>query len=316
MAELDLTLIDDQGMHTNLKEFRKVAGNTRSAVPAFLLGKGPDRQMHTLVDAYCPEPGCRGGEVSIRLFPERGAAPPVSFRLDLFEGTGKMPADMPEPVKGIAMDFASAHWDLLARRRQIVRAWGLLKLRRRQGYVPGDTFSFQDFQARVDHWVIPFQHAGRRWVALDASCVNPDCTCTDVQIHILDEGKVAKDARPEFLALLDLETGTIRGVDDTPLVVDRLAVIESFLESLGDWKGELTLRRDLLRKIARKRLRVSYEDPEQDPEEATSPPAPSMETFEPEPSSETTIVNESPRPGRNDPCPCGSGKKFKKCCGR
>lgn len=21
------------------------------------------------------------------------------------------------------------------------------------------------------------------------------------------------------------------------------------------------------------------------------------------------------RPGRNDPCPCGSGKKFKKCCG-
>ena len=21
-----------------------------------------------------------------------------------------------------------------------------------------------------------------------------------------------------------------------------------------------------------------------------------------------------PRPGRNDPCPCGSGKKFKQCC--
>jgi len=24
----------------------------------------------------------------------------------------------------------------------------------------------------------------------------------------------------------------------------------------------------------------------------------------------------SPKPGRNDPCPCGSGKKYKKCCGR
>jgi preprotein translocase subunit SecA len=22
-----------------------------------------------------------------------------------------------------------------------------------------------------------------------------------------------------------------------------------------------------------------------------------------------------PKTGRNDPCPCGSGKKFKKCCG-
>ena len=23
-----------------------------------------------------------------------------------------------------------------------------------------------------------------------------------------------------------------------------------------------------------------------------------------------------PKPGRNDPCLCGSGKKYKKCCGR
>ena len=25
---------------------------------------------------------------------------------------------------------------------------------------------------------------------------------------------------------------------------------------------------------------------------------------------------ESPKVGRNDPCPCGSGKKYKNCCGR
>jgi len=29
----------------------------------------------------------------------------------------------------------------------------------------------------------------------------------------------------------------------------------------------------------------------------------------------TTVTRESPKVGRNDPCPCGSGKKFKKCCG-
>jgi uncharacterized protein YecA (UPF0149 family) len=28
-----------------------------------------------------------------------------------------------------------------------------------------------------------------------------------------------------------------------------------------------------------------------------------------------TYVRESPKVGRNDPCPCGSGKKFKKCHG-
>jgi uncharacterized protein YecA (UPF0149 family) len=24
----------------------------------------------------------------------------------------------------------------------------------------------------------------------------------------------------------------------------------------------------------------------------------------------------SPKIGRNEPCPCGSGKKYKKCCGK
>ena len=28
------------------------------------------------------------------------------------------------------------------------------------------------------------------------------------------------------------------------------------------------------------------------------------------------VVRETPRVGRNDPCPCGSGKKFKQCCGK
>ncbi|HHI76785.1 MAG TPA: YchJ family protein [Gammaproteobacteria bacterium] len=29
-----------------------------------------------------------------------------------------------------------------------------------------------------------------------------------------------------------------------------------------------------------------------------------------------TRRKEGPRVGRNDPCPCGSGRKYKKCCGR
>ena len=30
----------------------------------------------------------------------------------------------------------------------------------------------------------------------------------------------------------------------------------------------------------------------------------------------TTIRNTEPKVGRNDPCPCGSGKKYKKCCAK
>ena len=29
-----------------------------------------------------------------------------------------------------------------------------------------------------------------------------------------------------------------------------------------------------------------------------------------------TIRHDEPKSGRNDPCPCGSGRKFKQCCGR
>ncbi|MCL2619149.1 MAG: SEC-C metal-binding domain-containing protein [Defluviitaleaceae bacterium] len=29
----------------------------------------------------------------------------------------------------------------------------------------------------------------------------------------------------------------------------------------------------------------------------------------------STTVRKEPVPGRNEPCPCGSGKKYKKCCG-
>ena len=28
------------------------------------------------------------------------------------------------------------------------------------------------------------------------------------------------------------------------------------------------------------------------------------------------VKRDMPKVGRNDPCPCGNGKKFKKCCGR
>ena len=37
---------------------------------------------------------------------------------------------------------------------------------------------------------------------------------------------------------------------------------------------------------------------------------------EDEPEISFTFHNETPKVGRNDPCPCGSGKKYKKCCGK
>jgi uncharacterized protein YecA (UPF0149 family) len=38
-------------------------------------------------------------------------------------------------------------------------------------------------------------------------------------------------------------------------------------------------------------------------------PQPELAVFDP-------IYRTGPKIGRNEPCPCGSGKKFKKCCGK
>jgi preprotein translocase subunit SecA len=59
---------------------------------------------------------------------------------------------------------------------------------------------------------------------------------------------------------------------------------------------------------------VSYQhadfNPEASPEELLAPP--SLD----EPRGATPITNAMPKVGRNDPCPCGSGKKFKQCHGK
>jgi hypothetical protein len=56
--------------------------------------------------------------------------------------------------------------------------------------------------------------------------------------------------------------------------------------------------------------RYMYEEAQRTLEEHTYSPSDETPITPPIP-----IVEHSPRIGRNDPCPCGSGKKYKKCCG-
>jgi len=43
---------------------------------------------------------------------------------------------------------------------------------------------------------------------------------------------------------------------------------------------------------------------------------PAVQAPPPEPAGGHTVVRSDPKVGRNDLCPCGSGRKYKKCCGR
>lgn len=89
-------------------------------------------------------------------------------------------------------------------------------------------------------------------------------------------------------SLGDLETYTPDSpvkidIDFEKLYLNMLKVPAEWLYKLDEWDGVLSAeRRDTIEK--------DYKRPK-------------------------TIVK-GPKIGRNDPCPCGSGKKYKKCCGR
>jgi len=70
--------------------------------------------------------------------------------------------------------------------------------------------------------------------------------------------------------------------------------------------------RDLLR-TRRQQQPLSYSQPEDNPEPVWKPSQPQGQQSA---AAVKTVVRNTRKVGRNESCPCGSGKKYKKCCGR
>lgn len=87
---------------------------------------------------------------------------------------------------------------------------------------------------------------------------------------------------------LDLENLTEDSEIDA--VVDFEKLYYNMHEAKADWLYNLPQWEGILSKEKRKEIRKAY--------------------------NRTRTVVKEPTPGRNDPCPCGSGKKYKKCCGK
>jgi SEC-C motif-containing protein len=115
-------------------------------------------------------------------------------------------------------------------------------------------------------------------------------------VHSSADAEVRKAAR-EILDLLpkdvvnDLNAGEIDVRDP------------AFLDGLMDHVSRLALAdprngQRILGKIIRLKKRIARELRESDPDVVVS----------------ATVSNDGPRTGRNEPCPCGSGRKYKQCC--
>ncbi len=119
------------------------------------------------------------------------------------------------------------------------------------------------------------------------------------------EGTVKELAEKYGLSIMDM-TGFLDGINDSliepnpiqtmeedtrvSLAFDKEKLYKNMVDAKADWLYNLPMWNDIYDEETKKRLDLEQKK------------------------SGTVIVGK--KPGRNDPCPCGSGRKYKRCCGR
>jgi hypothetical protein len=137
---------------------------------------------------------------------------------------------------------------------------------------------------------------------MDYHCPRRDCDCTDTFIDFLRFDEERREATEVLGCVMakpggdwDLRPATKEGV----VLRDAWRAVSDLF---GDVPGELNRRRDTVRNNV-ERLVLEAERAVDDIRERVKTP-PSLKGS-----------SGGSRVGRNDPCPCGSGRKFKRCCG-
>ncbi len=145
---------------------------------------------------------------------------------------------------------------------------------------------------------IDFPLGSDTWFVDDQYCVRSTCSCREAALSFfLRPLSPAPESGPigSSLALrYGYDTGRIRPLSGTDAPgLSGQDLINALKSARPDLNSLLAQRHVLLRRLFRRAVRGKTV-PLQTP---------------------NIVRPAAPKPRRNDPCPCGSGKKFKKCCG-
>jgi hypothetical protein len=138
--------------------------------------------------------------------------------------------------------------------------------------------------------VFSFQFEGDAWWADDQHCVLEECPCEKVAIAFLRTDPPRLFGRRAPIGWYDLNSGTIKALvpsrkPERPLP----ALMEALKRAHPELDAQLQQRRRILKRLYTRTYGTGVK---------SEPPAPARRV----------------KVGRNDPCPCGSGKKYKHCC--
>jgi hypothetical protein len=134
-------------------------------------------------------------------------------------------------------------------------------------------------------------------------CVAPSCTCTEARLSVLAISEDGKSLNEVGSAQLPTETMIPVGFDGEQ------QAHKTFVRIYLEWRrrnvpaeARLLELRELTRQRGIELHRLA---------EARSQPTARLL-----PRAPAEPITRASRPGRNAPCPCGSGKKYKRCCGK
>jgi hypothetical protein len=150
-----------------------------------------------------------------------------------------------------------------------------------RGWMPGELVAHDEALVGVRADVYPID--GRMYEAIDLYCVVPGCNCGEVTI---DVPTVMPEDGPHLGCVVVERSGAVR-IEPQENGGERLRQVwDAFQKRHPRYRERLARREAVMKEVG---MRLVPEVPPR--------------------------AEAKPRVGRNDPCPCGSGKKHKKCCG-
>jgi hypothetical protein len=134
-----------------------------------------------------------------------------------------------------------------------------------------------------------FEHEDQRYLIIDQYCLNPECDCQNAAITFVayDDGST-EDA---FAVFVDLKMKY--KIEFSKIPKKKLQqIVAAWLQDQPEAAETIAYRYEKMKEVGRLAL-------ERNRKQQIAQAAALRSNI-----------------GRNDPCPCGSGKKYKKCCGR
>ena len=145
--------------------------------------------------------------------------------------------------------------------------------------------AYNDILPYGDQFLVTIK--GKQCIIFDQYCLLPKCPCTDTNLDIISIDKLGKKGKELCFVALNYRKKRWKLVDTSSFSISLETVRTAIEEQLPDIYKQMHKRHIKLKAIYAYCKKKHY--------------APKQEL-------------QLSKVGRNDPCTCGSGKKYKKCC--